>query len=61
MKNLVKSDALWQAECDADTMARYEEIMSSPSRKKAAMVAAKRKVKEMEAGLDRYKKAAKRK
>lgn len=61
MKNLANSDALWKAEMDADTMARYEEIMSSPSRKKAAMAAAKRKVKEMEAGIDRYKKATKRK
>ena len=60
MKNLVKSDAMWQAECDADTMARYEEIMSSPQRKKAAMAAAKKKVREMEQGIDRYKKATKR-
>ena len=52
---------MWQAEYDADTMARYEEIMSSPQRKKAAMAAAKKKVREMEQGIDRYKKAAKRK
>lgn len=57
----MKSDAAWQAEMDADTMARYEEIMSSASRKKAAMAAAKRKVREMEQGIDRYKKATKRK
>lgn len=57
----MKSDAAWQAEVDADTMARYEEIMSSSSRKKAAMAAAKRKVREMEQGIDRYKKATKRK
>lgn len=61
MKNLVKSDAMWQAEMDADTMARYEEIMSSQSRKKAAMAAAKRKIREMESGVERYKKATKRK
>ena len=61
MKNLAKSDAMWQAEYDADTMARYEEIISSPQRKKAAMAAAKKKVREMEQGIDRYKKAAKRK
>lgn len=61
MKNLMKSDAMWQAEMDADTMARYEEIMSSQSRKKAAMAAAKRKIREMESGVERYKKATKRK
>ena len=61
MKNLSKDDKLWQAEYDADTMARYEEIMSSPQRKKAAMAAAKKKVREMEMGITRYKKAAKRK
>ena len=60
-KNLIKSDAMYQAEWDADTMARYEEIMSSPSRKKAAMAAARKKVREMEQGIDRYKKATKRK
>ena len=60
MKNLVKSDAMWQAEMDADTMARYEEIMASQSRKKAAMAAAKRKIREMESGVERYKKATKR-
>ena len=61
MKNLAKSDALWQAEYDADTMARYEEIMSSPQRKKAAMAAAKKKLKEMEQSVDRYRKVSKRK
>ena len=31
----------WQAESDADTMARYEEIMADASRRKAAISAAK--------------------
>lgn len=32
---------LWQAESDADTMARYEEIMGDASRRRAAINAAK--------------------
>lgn len=32
---------LWQAETDADTMARYEEIMGDASRRRAAISAAK--------------------
>ena len=31
----------WQAESDADTMARYEEIMSSSSRRNAAIKVAR--------------------
>lgn len=31
----------WQAECDADTMARYEEIMADSQRRNAAIKAAK--------------------
>ena len=31
----------WQAESDADTMARYEEIMGNASRRRAAINAAK--------------------
>lgn len=33
----------WRAESDAETMARYEEIMSDASRKKAAISAARAK------------------
>lgn len=33
----------WRAESDAETMARYEEIMSDASRKRAAISAAKAK------------------
>ena len=41
MKNLVKSDAQWQAESDARTMAEYENIMQDSKRKNAAIKAAK--------------------
>ena len=34
---------LWQAESDAETMARYEEIMGDASRRNAAIRAAKSK------------------
>lgn len=43
MKSNNNSEKQWQAEYDADTMARYEEIMSDASRKKAAIAAAKSK------------------
>lgn len=33
----------WQAESDADTMARYEEIMGDAARKRRAIYAAKAK------------------
>ena len=38
----------WQAEQDAETLARYQEIMDSPSRKKAAMSRAKEKAADLE-------------
>lgn len=41
-KNVLGADAKrWRAESDADTMARYEEIMQDAARRKAAVNAAK--------------------
>ena len=37
----IKSDLQWQAEDDARTMARYQEIMSDKARLKRATTAAK--------------------
>lgn len=37
----------WQAEEDARTMARYEEIMADSSRKKAAIVEAKKQASDL--------------
>ena len=37
----------WRAEGDAETMARYQEIISNPSRKKAAIAVAKTKANEL--------------
>lgn len=36
-----RQQMLFQAECDADTMARYEEIMSDSKRRAAAVKAAR--------------------
>lgn len=40
-KTMKFDEKKWQAESDADTMARYEEIMADASRRKAAISAAK--------------------
>lgn len=37
----------WQAEADAETMARYEEIMGDASRRRAAINAAKTKANDL--------------
>lgn len=37
----------WRAESDAETMARYQEIISDSARKKAAIAAAKTKASEL--------------
>lgn len=37
----------WQAESDAETMARYEEIMGDASRRRAAINAAKMKASDL--------------
>ena len=37
----------WQAESDAETLARYEEIMADSQRKKAAVSMAKKKATEL--------------
>lgn len=41
MAKLSAKEKQWQAESDADTMARYEEIMQDSSRRKAAISKAK--------------------
>ena len=43
----IKSDKEWQAQEDAYTMARYEEIMQDASRKKAAIAEAKKQAADM--------------
>jgi len=48
----IKSDVDWQADYDADTMARYQEIMSDTKRRNAAMKAARNKAKDLQKSLD---------
>ena len=56
MANL-KSDAQWQAEYDADTLVRYQEIMADAKRKNAALKAAKQKEKALEKSISATRKA----
>ena len=49
-----KSDAEWQAECDADTLANAEAIKGDPKR----MAAAAKKAKTMQADADKHAKQA---
>lgn len=52
----VKSEAAYQAEWDADTMMRYQEIIGDPKRRSAAMKAAKRKEADLQKSLTNMKK-----
>lgn len=45
----------WQADYDADTMARYQEIMSDTQRRNRAMKAAAKKEKDLEKSLRNMK------
>ena len=47
MAKLSVDEKKWQAESDAETMARYEEIMSDSSRRNAAIKAAKEKASDL--------------
>ena len=47
----------WQAEQDAETLARYQEIMDSPTRKTAAIKAAKQKAEALDKRSTLMKKA----
>lgn len=47
----------WRAESDAETLARYQEIMQDSSRKKAAIKAANSKVADLTKRVDALKKA----
>lgn len=46
-KSMTADEKRWRAESDADTMARYEEIMADASRRKAAMSMAKKRADEL--------------
>ena len=61
MAKLKKVENSWQAEYDADTMARYEEIMADARRRSAAIKVAKKKAKDLESSADNMRKVASRK
>lgn len=46
-KTMSADEKRWQAESDAETMARYEEIMGDSARRKAAITAAKAKASDL--------------
>lgn len=48
----INEDKKWQADYDAETMARYEEIMSDAKRKAAAIKAAKEKASDLNKRAD---------
>ena len=50
--NKINEDKKWQADYDAETMARYEEIMSDAKRKAAAIKAAKEKASDLNKRAD---------
>ena len=57
-RGMTVEDKRWQAEEDARTLARAEEIKASKSRSAAAVREAKRLVREAEKNLNHTKKAA---
>lgn len=50
--NKISEDKKWQADYDAETMARYEEIMADAKRKAAAIKAAKEKASDLNKRAD---------
>lgn len=61
MAKLKKVENSWQADYDADTMARYEEIMADAKRRNAAIKVARKKAKDLESSANNMKKVASRK
>lgn len=57
-KKMNAMEKKWQAEEDARTMARYQEIMQSSSRRNAAMSQARKEARELETRAKAMKLAA---
>lgn len=53
-----KTEQEWQAEADAELMARYEELMTDAPRLKRAKKAAKDRIAKLEESVKRMKKVA---
>lgn len=58
MTKLSNDEKKWQAESDAETMARYEEIMSDSVRRNAAIKAAREKASDLNKRADTMNKVA---
>lgn len=58
MPKLTAQQIRWQAESDADTMARYEEIMGDKDRMRRAMTAAKKQANDLNKRAAAMQKAA---
>lgn len=58
MANMKNMERKWQAEDDARTIARYQEIMSDNKRKSAAIKEAQKQAKELESRAKAMKMAA---
>ena len=61
MPKLKNNDLAWQAEYDADTMARYQEIIGDKQRKERAMRAAQKKQKDLEKSLNNMRAVTRKK
>ena len=60
-QKMSKEDLDYRADYDAETMARYEEIMQDSARKKAAIARAKEKAADLNKRANMLTKAAKKK
>ena len=60
-KKMSKQELEWQADSDAETMARYEEIMADKARRNAAIAAAKEKADNLDKRVAAMKKVSKTK
>lgn len=61
MATVTKEEQQWQAESDAETMARYEEILADPKRKQRAVNAAKKRAEELQKRVNIMNNVTKRK
>lgn len=58
MNKMTADEKRWQAESDAETLARYQEIMNDSARKKAAIKKANEKASKLEKAAKNMKLAA---
>lgn len=61
MPKISKEEKQWRAECDARTLAEYQEILSDKSRLRMAKTQAAKQAKELSAKVNNLKKVSKTK